>query len=88
MGICYQSKSRQLLEMAGLPDYAVEADDVHQGAILDRLSTAPGADTTELIRARAMELRARCESKELDEALERCLRPLAMNSARGFPDRS
>ena len=46
IGICYQSKSRRLLEMAGLGEYAVDADGLDGGAILDQLTKATASDST------------------------------------------
>ena len=72
VGICYQSKSRRVLEMAGLTDYAVEPDDVSDGAILDRLTAPLPGGAFEQIVARSRALRAEC-NEGFSEAIDRCL---------------
>jgi polysaccharide pyruvyl transferase WcaK-like protein len=73
IGICYQSKSRRLLEMAGLGEYAVDAEGVNAGALLDQVTRAIAAgDGNGHIHARAMALHAEC-SRGFDAALEKSL---------------
>jgi polysaccharide pyruvyl transferase WcaK-like protein len=73
IGICYQSKSRRLLEMAGLGEYAIDATDLDPGVILDYLSKAStAAETGGRLSARAMAMHVDCQ-RGFDEALERCL---------------
>lgn len=83
IGICYQSKSRRLLEMAGLGEYAIEAEGLTTGAVLDQVTnTAATAGASARTYARAMAMRTECISG-FDEALERCLPGLVVgNDAR------
>jgi polysaccharide pyruvyl transferase WcaK-like protein len=73
IGICYQSKSRRLLEMAGLGDYAVDADSLDASVLLD-LATSAVAEShdPQTIYSRAMAMHALCV-KSFGDALERCL---------------
>ena len=89
VGICYQSKSRRLLEMAGLPEYAFDAADLHDASILDRLTNITGAGgAPEHLHARALEMREECD-RGFSEALERCLPGLmARANPQGIPDGS
>ena len=80
IGICYQSKSRRLLEMAGLGEYAVDAEGLDSGAILDQLTKAIAAgDANGQIYARAMAMHGECR-RGFDEALEQCLPGLTMRT--------
>jgi len=80
IGICYQAKSRRLLEMAGLGQYAVEADGLSATVLLDQLGQAMAmGGASERIRARAMEMHVECR-KGFDDALDRCLPGFAMRT--------
>jgi len=89
VGICYQSKSRRLLEMAGLPEYAFDAAGLHDASILDRLTNVTGAGgAREYLHARALEMREECD-RGFSDALERCLPGLmARANPQGIPDGS
>jgi polysaccharide pyruvyl transferase WcaK-like protein len=80
IGICYQSKSRRLLEMAGLGEYAVDAEGLDSGVILDQLTKAIAAgDANGQIYARAMAMHVECR-RGFDQALEHCLPGLTMST--------
>jgi polysaccharide pyruvyl transferase WcaK-like protein len=81
IGICYQSKSRRLLEMAGLGESAVDAEGLDSRAILDELTKATASGTPDdQIYARAMTMHIECQ-RGFKEALERCLPGLVMSTA-------
>ena len=73
IGVCYQAKSRRLLEMAGIAEFAVDVDRLSARALLDKLTSAIEAPSmSEQIRARALEMHIACW-RGFDEALERCI---------------
>jgi polysaccharide pyruvyl transferase WcaK-like protein len=81
IGICYQSKSRRLLEMAGLGDYAVDADALDAKVMLDLAIRAASECDVETIYARAMAMHTQCV-KSFGDALERCLPGVTIRTAR------
>ena len=80
IGICYQAKSRRLLEMAGLGEFAVEAEGIDPTAILDQLTEAMAGNVNGQINARAMAMHVDCR-RGLDEALERSLPGLTLSTS-------
>jgi polysaccharide pyruvyl transferase WcaK-like protein len=73
VGICYQSKSKRLLEMADLAQYAVEVQHLNGAEVLDRITPPVSAVVPdELIVAAAAAMRAECDTG-LSEALHQCL---------------
>ena len=80
IGVCYEAKSKRLLELAGIEQFAVEADMLQADALLDRLTDAlrPGG-LSEQIRARAEDMHHECLNG-VSEALERCIPQLAVES--------
>jgi polysaccharide pyruvyl transferase WcaK-like protein len=80
IGICYQSKSRRLLEMVGLGEHAVDAEGLDSRAILDQVTKKIAAGAADgQIYARAMTMHIECQ-RGFEEALERCLPGLVVST--------
>jgi polysaccharide pyruvyl transferase WcaK-like protein len=73
LGICYQSKSRRLLELAGLGEFAIDAEGLTGARLLSLIARAAarGPDLADLA-ARADALHEAC-NRGFDQAIERCL---------------
>ena len=81
VGVCYLEKSRRLLEMAGLGQYAVDAQGLDARVVLDRLLNAiEVGGTVPDIYARAKAMHVEC-GRGFDEALARCLPGLSVGFA-------
>jgi polysaccharide pyruvyl transferase WcaK-like protein len=80
IGVCYQPKSRRLLEMAGIENFGISADRVGPDDLLERLSVAlEDGGLAERIRSRASELHEECR-RGIDDALERTIPRLVVAS--------